>query len=164
MIRRVRIIPYMAPELLRGVSVRSKEADIYAVGIIMSEIASGKLAFCERDHDVRFQLAICDGNRPEIPQGTPMCYSDVMQKCWNQDPPKRLTCESLLSVVEKWFSDFVLEINSEDIQQFLDADLLPKNDAPQPEIHSNASYIPKFIESIENFEDYDEEDYFDYGK
>ncbi|CAG8515307.1 12516_t:CDS:2 [Cetraspora pellucida] len=53
------IMPYVAPEVLKRAPF-TQAADIYSLGIIMTEIATGKRAF--------------DGERPGFNEGIPECY------------------------------------------------------------------------------------------
>jgi serine/threonine protein kinase len=59
------VIPYMAPEILRG-KPYTKAADIYSFGIIMWEFTSGIPAFNDRSHGFNLSLDICKGLRPKI--------------------------------------------------------------------------------------------------
>ncbi|RGB35190.1 kinase-like domain-containing protein, partial [Rhizophagus diaphanus] len=51
------VIPYMAPEVLRG-KPYTKAADVYSFGIIMWEFTSGIPAFNDRPHDFDLSLDI----------------------------------------------------------------------------------------------------------
>ncbi|CAG8572868.1 5827_t:CDS:2 [Cetraspora pellucida] len=88
------VIPYMAPELLRG-KPKSKKSDIYALGIIMWELSSGEPAFFDQKHDICLQLAICGGFRPKTIKGTSEQYAELMQRCWDVNPEKRPTIDEL---------------------------------------------------------------------
>src|SRR5581483_2278793 len=67
------VIPYMAPEVLRG-KPYTKTADIYSFGLIMWEFTSGIPAFNNRSHDFNLSLDICKGLRPKIVEGTLPVY------------------------------------------------------------------------------------------
>ncbi|PKK73562.1 kinase-like protein [Rhizophagus irregularis] len=71
------VIPYMAPEVLRG-KPYTKAADIYSFGIIMWEFTSGL--------------------RPEIVASTLPVYTRLMKRCWNFDPNKRPTADELYQI------------------------------------------------------------------
>ena len=38
--------------------------------------------------------------------GTPQCYIDLMKKCWDLDPLKRLTASELIFIIRNWWSKF----------------------------------------------------------
>lgn len=82
------VLPYIAPEILLGEDY-TKAADIYSIGIILAEIASGRLAFSGIAHDSQLQLSICDGRRPAIPSDIPIWWRHLIEKCWSADPQKR---------------------------------------------------------------------------
>ena len=82
------VIPYMAPEVLRG-KPYTPASDIYSFAMIMWELTSRVPPFDNRPHDFHLSLSICKGERPEIIDGTPQCYIDLMKKCWDLDPLKR---------------------------------------------------------------------------
>lgn len=71
------ILPYIAPKILDGEPF-SPAADIYSFGIIMTELATGKLAFHDRPHDKDLAIKICGGLRPDIGKGTPQDRKSVV--------------------------------------------------------------------------------------
>ena len=52
------VLPYMAPEVLRGKPFTSA-SDIYSFAIIMWEFTSAVPPFCDRAHDFHLSLSIC---------------------------------------------------------------------------------------------------------
>ncbi|GBB84826.1 hypothetical protein RclHR1_01140015 [Rhizophagus clarus] len=84
------VLPFVAPEVLRGGKF-TKEADIYGIGMIMSEVISGESPFVDREYDMNLSLAICNGQRPQIPEYTPKPYVTLMNRCWDPDPTNRPT-------------------------------------------------------------------------
>ncbi|GES99048.1 kinase-like domain-containing protein [Rhizophagus clarus] len=97
------VIPYMAPEILRG-KPYTKAADIYSFGIIMWEFTSGVPAFHDKPHDLDLSLDICKGLRPEIVESTLPVYARLMKRCWNSDPNKRPTADELFEILSCWFA------------------------------------------------------------
>ena len=93
------VIPYMAPEVLRG-KPYIPASDIYSFAMIMWELTSGVPPFDDRAHDFHLSLSICKGERPEIIEGTPQCYIDLMKKCWDLDPLKRPTASELIIIIK----------------------------------------------------------------
>ncbi|CAB5367057.1 unnamed protein product [Rhizophagus irregularis] len=83
------VIPYMAPEVLRG-KPYTQAADIYSFGMIMYFVATGRQPFVNCAHDKVLALDICKGSRPEINEPeAPKCYIELMNKCWNSNPNNR---------------------------------------------------------------------------
>ncbi|RGB39473.1 kinase-like domain-containing protein [Rhizophagus diaphanus] len=95
------VIPFMAPEVLRGKSY-TPASDIYSFSMIMWEFTSGIPPFNNRAHDLHLSLSICKGERPEIIENTPQCYVDLMKKCWNEDPLKRPSSKEVIEIIKKW--------------------------------------------------------------
>src|SRR5579864_1376419 len=59
------VIPFMAPEVLRG-NPYTQASDIYSFSMIMWEFISGLTPFDNRLHDLQLCLNICKGERPEL--------------------------------------------------------------------------------------------------
>ncbi|PKC01950.1 hypothetical protein RhiirA5_425930 [Rhizophagus irregularis] len=60
----------------------TEAADIYGFGMIMPEVISGKPPFVDMD----LALAICFGQRLQIPENTPELYAVLMKRCWDPVP------------------------------------------------------------------------------
>src|SRR5581483_11531433 len=86
----VGVIPYVAPERFQGQAC-TQAADIYSFSMLMWEICSGKCPLSGEVHDASLISRICQGFRPEIEEGIPECYVEVMKLCWDADPTKRLS-------------------------------------------------------------------------
>src|SRR6266480_1228257 len=56
------VLPYVAPEVLRGGNY-STASDIYSFGIIMNTLATGKRPWYYRAHDIDLANDICFGER-----------------------------------------------------------------------------------------------------
>jgi serine/threonine protein kinase len=90
------IIPYISPEVFKE-RIPSIKSDIYSLGIIMWELASGDNPFSGYNHDAFLIRKIVDGLRPKYVIRTPKCYHELMQKCLDADPEKRPTTRDLLN-------------------------------------------------------------------
>src|SRR6185436_19244744 len=99
------IIPYMAPEVLRG-KPYTQASDIFSFAMIMWELTSRIPPFDDRPHDFHLSLGICKGERPEIIDGTPQCYIDLTKKCWNLDPLKRPSASELKFIIKHWWINY----------------------------------------------------------
>ncbi|PKC10412.1 kinase-like protein [Rhizophagus irregularis] len=93
-------VPHAAPELLLD-DPNSKESDIYAIGILMTEFASHNRAF-ENYNTNDLRIEIFKGIRPKFPLETPKCYVELMEKCLDEDPKKRPTAEELVKTISGW--------------------------------------------------------------
>ncbi|CAI2188755.1 18151_t:CDS:2, partial [Funneliformis geosporum] len=65
------------------------------IGMLMWEISSGQPPFADFDHDYDLAMNIVKGMRPQIVQGTPTEYKNLMVQCWNADPLKRYDIDTL---------------------------------------------------------------------
>ena len=114
---------FAAPEVLRD-KPYTQSADIYSVGVVMSEIASGSIPF-RNEREVYIALnVLCSGMRPEIKDSTPEAYRKIMEACWDSDPLKRPDIFKLQSIFTKWRQNPPFNIT----QQFEQADDVKNND------------------------------------
>ncbi|POG75338.1 kinase-like domain-containing protein, partial [Rhizophagus irregularis DAOM 181602=DAOM 197198] len=142
------VIPFMAPEVLRGKSY-TLASDIYSLSMIMWEFTSGIPPFNNRAHDIQLSLSICRGERPEILENTPQCYVDLMKKCWNEDPLKRPSAKKVLKIIENWLihSDYD-EVNEElksNIMEFISAPIGQHNNLVTKS-HPKACYTSRLLD------------------
>lgn len=77
---------YMAPEQARGKSV-DKRADIWAFGVVLYEMLTGKRAF--RGEDVAEILASVMKEQPDLSK-VPRTVRHLLKKCLEKDPKLRL--------------------------------------------------------------------------
>ncbi|RGB39120.1 hypothetical protein C1646_804433 [Rhizophagus diaphanus] len=80
-------------------------------------------------HKIHQQNLIhCDCERPKIIENTPQCYTDLMKRCWNEDPLKRPSASEVLDIIAGWiilpFEMKIDEIDKElkcNIMEFINA-------------------------------------------
>ncbi|POG67845.1 kinase-like domain-containing protein [Rhizophagus irregularis DAOM 181602=DAOM 197198] len=141
------VIPFMAPEVLRGKSY-TPASDIYSFSLIMWKFTSGIPPFNDRVHDLQFSLNICKGERPEIIENTPQCYVDLMKKCWNEDSSKRPSSKEVLNIIGKWifrpYNNDVSEELKSNIMEFINAPIGHNNFATKS--HPKACYTSRLLD------------------
>ncbi|RIA81579.1 kinase-like domain-containing protein [Glomus cerebriforme] len=130
------VLPFIAPELFRG-NKYTKESDIYSFGIIMWVISSGRPPYCDQKYDLYLALDICKNKRPNIIEGTPKCYVDLMERCWHSDPSKRPNTDELYDTIRSWYF-------WKNHDQFIAADKLDLTNY-STETFRNNQYFSKFI-------------------
>ncbi|CAE6424869.1 unnamed protein product [Rhizoctonia solani] len=89
---------WMAPEMFSGGS-RGREVDVYALGMTILEIVTGKVPFWDYDNDFQIIGAITRGTKPACPEkivtGSKLWV--LLNKCWNQVPRERPTADQVLN-------------------------------------------------------------------
>ncbi|XP_052239205.1 LOW QUALITY PROTEIN: mitogen-activated protein kinase kinase kinase 4-like [Dreissena polymorpha] len=89
---------YMAPEVVtKNDSVgHGRAADIWSVGCVVIEMASGKRPWheCENHFQIVFKLGM--GGTPTIPENLSAEGKDFLKYCLEQDPEKRWSASQLL--------------------------------------------------------------------
>ncbi|KAG9300671.1 hypothetical protein G9A89_023469 [Geosiphon pyriformis] len=89
------VIPYIPPEVLRGENF-TMAGDIYSLGMLLWELATGKPPFYDRSHDQILIMNILNGARPEITSSLiPSYYAKLIEKCWDDNPMNRPTAEEV---------------------------------------------------------------------
>ena len=72
------IIPYIDPKKLNDRNYKLNEkSDVYSIGILLWQISSGYSPFYGVNHDGTLILAIINGRREKIIDGTPGEYSNL---------------------------------------------------------------------------------------
>ncbi|POG74657.1 kinase-like domain-containing protein [Rhizophagus irregularis DAOM 181602=DAOM 197198] len=97
------VLPYMAPEVLRGYQY-TKASDIYSFGIIMNEYISEETPYNNIPHNSALTIKICKGLRPNIFKYTPKLLADLITKCWDAKAENRPTAEELYQTLSKLHS------------------------------------------------------------
>lgn len=91
---------YMAPELLTDEKY-TPSVDVYAFGIMLTEIISLNMAFLEYQSVPPLITAILSGKRPKVEPGTvPPPFMDLAQRCWAQDYNDRPSFKEILKLFD----------------------------------------------------------------
>jgi serine/threonine protein kinase len=84
------VLPYIAPEILRGKNY-TKAADIYSFGIIMCEVISRLPPYHDLRHDNNLAMKICQGLRPRFNIKVPQSIVHLSKRCLDANPSVRPT-------------------------------------------------------------------------
>ncbi|OSX62033.1 hypothetical protein POSPLADRAFT_1074399 [Postia placenta MAD-698-R-SB12] len=98
---------WMAPELLNpeafgGVTRHTTKRDIYALGMVMLEIFTGRIPFHEITWDATVILKVMHGGRPPRSVGIPDHIWHLMSLCWRERgrrPTAKMVLDSLAASV-----------------------------------------------------------------
>ncbi|KAF9970646.1 hypothetical protein BGZ73_006627 [Actinomortierella ambigua] len=105
---------WQAPELLTAQPAYSPMSDMYALGMVMWEMAAMCThPFKDKPNPHAAAIAVRDGEREHLPDDTPADYTALVELCWKHDPSERLQAkdvklvddsQSIPSRAEKVFS------------------------------------------------------------
>ena len=101
---------WLAPEIIKplpcatGVAVESRSADIFAFGMLVIEVLTGRIPF-EEQGESRAAHRILEGGRPGLPQnaedvGLAVPMWGLIQRCWDADPAMRPEIEEVVTTWE----------------------------------------------------------------
>ncbi|KAF9282400.1 hypothetical protein BGZ68_005984, partial [Mortierella alpina] len=82
-------LQWMAPELLQDPPQYTSKSDVYALGMVMWEMASESTRPYQGHIPDGVVYCILNGILEEYPDSTPMAYATCIQMCWVIDPDKR---------------------------------------------------------------------------
>ncbi|CAE6513749.1 unnamed protein product [Rhizoctonia solani] len=88
---------WIAPEVLEGASARSEAVDVYALGMTILEIITGKVPFDEVSSDQGVIFQVITRTAPTRPQE--LASNDrlwaLLTQCWSSDPKARPTAREV---------------------------------------------------------------------
>ncbi|GET51343.1 kinase-like domain-containing protein [Rhizophagus irregularis DAOM 181602=DAOM 197198] len=119
------VLPYMAPEVLRGKEYTQK-SDIYGFGIIAYEICTGLPPYHDIAHEEFLAMKICQGLRPKSNYKVPQLILDVINQCWDADPLKRPNAYELHHLLYDLYFDINNRVDSIIYGQAKEADEINK--------------------------------------
>ncbi|GBB88558.1 hypothetical protein RclHR1_01510009 [Rhizophagus clarus] len=167
------VLPYIAPEILRGQTYTSA-ADIYSFGMIMYEIISGLPPFHDVGHDNYLAIKICRGLRPRFNIKVPQLIVSLIKRCLDASPSNRPKVKEISKILREW----IYELNesykfgqTELKRQIKEADIINNNSSNNRipstslglsyETHSEAVYTSRLLDfddlpEPKNLDDYSE--------
>ena len=90
-------LQWKAPELLKF-GKPSKASDIYSLGVVFWELATGCVPYEDVDEAVLCQ-GVRHGDRLDIPTGVPLAFTSLISSAWRQEPNQRPTAQALIEAI-----------------------------------------------------------------
>ncbi|RIA82112.1 kinase-like domain-containing protein [Glomus cerebriforme] len=137
------VLPYMAPEVLRGHQY-TKASDIYSFGIIMNEYLP---PYNDIPHDHVLANDICKGLRPKISEDTPKLFADLITKCWDAKAENRPTAKELFQLLIKLNKEKKNE-NSEIYSQIKECEKIRENKLKDKSCEKKSNNIQTHSQAI----------------
>lgn len=97
-------IEWQAPECLTVNPKFTPASDIYAFGMIMWEIVTGSKPFADvKTEREKYILEMASkGQRETLPLDVDPCYRDLIEACWQTNPSKRPSLETVIERLEAY--------------------------------------------------------------
>ncbi|KAG0252453.1 hypothetical protein DFQ27_008070 [Actinomortierella ambigua] len=93
---------WMAPELFTARPKYSTKSDMFALGVVMWELAADcTVPFREQIDNYTVIGLVKNGEREELPGETPLDYRRWVKRCWDQDPAKRPEASEMVTKYDK---------------------------------------------------------------
>ncbi|KAF2171446.1 hypothetical protein M409DRAFT_63718 [Zasmidium cellare ATCC 36951] len=107
---------YMSPEVIKGgrhPHARLGAADIWSLGCVISEMATGSRPWANMDNDFAIMYNIANGNSPQMPTHEQMSDVglDFLNRCFERDPAKRASAAELLQ--HEWILSIKVQLSLE---------------------------------------------------
>ena len=109
---------YIAPEIYINDDY-SKKSDVFAFAFLVYEIMTLNIPFNELKTENQVRSQIINKKRPDFNKEIPICYKNLIESAWSNDPQERPTFESIVFDLEN-NPDFIIEkVNKESYFEYI---------------------------------------------
>ncbi|GIM11627.1 hypothetical protein Vretimale_15112 [Volvox reticuliferus] len=106
-------LQYMAPELFVAGRPVDASIDIYAFGMLMWELITGRTPYSENEYPSRSLMkAVYHGKRPSFPENTLSAYKNLAMCCWSSDPNLRPSATVLVKLLRQQLESFKQQLST----------------------------------------------------
>ncbi|OQS07369.1 serine/threonineprotein kinase [Thraustotheca clavata] len=103
---------WSAPEVIRHSGMESVYSDVFAFGVLLSELETHQVPYYETKNDTAAQQRIAKGDLPAFTSTCPLWYSQLAQDCMHLDPFQRPTPADIIARIEAHLHGSGFDINS----------------------------------------------------
>ncbi|KAG0339716.1 hypothetical protein BG000_001517 [Podila horticola] len=86
----------LSVEIAKGLEFLHKSG----LGVVFWHISSGRIPFAKRLREPALLKELMEGHREEIVPGTPKEYRDMLVKCWDAKPSRRLKLDVVIAILQ----------------------------------------------------------------
>lgn len=94
---------WMAPEVFSS-NKYTEKCDVFSWGIIFWEVLTRRVPYENYRESTAVLWAICNRKRPPPIRNCPSKLKDLMQSCWDPDPPSRPSMAQVVDIMETVFT------------------------------------------------------------
>jgi serine/threonine protein kinase len=92
---------FMAPEVYRHEDY-TETVDVYSYGMILYYLLSGRPPWASMNGLMAVERAAKEGDRPNIPRDWDERLSNLLQRCWDENPQARPSFQKILEVLNSY--------------------------------------------------------------
>jgi serine/threonine protein kinase len=116
-------IQYVAPEILKDQKEdMTISSDVYSFAMIMWEVSCGSRPFEDYNGSDLSEDVVKNKLRPEIMPGIPQRYSQIMKKCWDDNPKERpdlkTVQDEILSILSDYYKNNMSKTEQDEMRMF----------------------------------------------